>query len=274
MIHIILITSLTLVGLGFILGLFLSIASKKFTVDSDPRIEKINEILPGINCGGCGFPSCNAAAEALVKGEAKDFACVAGGKEVATNIAKILGIEAVIKEQQIAIVKCNGGLKEAKNKYQYLGTKTCLAASRIYNGPKECTYGCIGYGDCVKSCPFDAIILNSNNIPVVNREKCTGCGNCVDACPKNIIELASIKSNQIIWCNSNDKGAVVKNICDVGCIACNICVKNCPFDAISMDNFLAKINYEKCTNCGVCVTKCPHGTIVEEAKLVEILIKN
>jgi len=184
-----------------------------------------------------------------------------------------MGTNVITKERSIAIVKCRGGLKEAKNKYQYTGYKTCSSSSLIYGGPKSCMYGCIGYGDCVSVCPFDAIIMNSNNIPEVNRERCTGCGNCVKACPKNIIELASTKSNQIIWCNSNDKGALVKDICNVGCIACNICVKNCPYEAITMENFLAKINYEKCTNCGICVTKCPHGTIVEEENVLETLIK-
>lgn len=273
MINIILITSLSLVGLGFILGLFLSFASKKFTVDIDPRVEKLIEALPGTNCGGCGFPSCASAAEAVTNGKGKDFVCVAGGQEVAVNVANIMGRNVVTKEREIAIVKCRGGSKEAKNKYQYFGHKTCSSASKIHGGPKACSYGCIGFGDCVAACPFDAMYMNSNNIPEVIREKCTGCGKCVEACPKNIIELGSLKSNQVIWCNSNDKGAVVKDICDVGCIACNICVKNCPFEAITMDNFLAKINYDKCTNCGICVTKCPHGTIIEEEKITETLVR-
>lgn len=272
MLKTIIFTSITLSCLGLLLGFFLSIASKKFSVKPNPRLSSLTETLPGTNCGACGFASCFYAAQAVAENKASDFTCIAGGEEVATNVSKIMGLDMKIKEPKIAIVKCRGGKKEAKDKYQYFGVKSCFAASKLNEGPKSCSYGCLGFSDCIDVCPFDAIKLNNNNIPVVDREKCTGCGKCVKACPTNIIELASTKSNQIIWCNSHDKGVIVKDICDVGCIACNICVKSCPFEAITMENFLAKIDYEKCTYCGICVTKCPHGTILETEKVADTLV--
>lgn len=273
MLKTIFITSLTLSFLGLILGFLLALASKKFSVKTNPQLTNLSEALPGTNCGGCGFASCYSAAQSLVDDKAEDFNCIAGGQEVATNISKIMGMELEIKDPKIAIVKCLGGKKEAKGKYNYFGVKSCLAANKLNEGPKACTYGCLGFSDCVVACPFDAIKLNENHIPVVNREKCTGCGKCIKACPRDIIELNSPKSTQIIWCNSHDKGVIVKDICTVGCIACNICVKNCPFEAITMENFLAKIDYEKCTHCGICIQKCPHGTIVEEDKVAETLLQ-
>lgn len=248
-------------GMGLLFGGGLAFASKIFAIESDPRISQVRDALPGANCGGCGYPGCDAFAEAVVAGEAPIDGCPVGGADTAENVGNIMGKEISTSEKMIARVICNGTNTNAKEKYKYYGITDCRAASMVAGGSKECQYGCLGLGTCEKLCPFDAIHVNENGVAEVDEEKCTACGVCVEACPKDVIELVPANKEVRVLCNSNAKGKEVKSTCIVGCIGCQICVKACPFDAMEFKDNLAHINYDKCTNCMICAEKCPTNAI-------------
>ena len=239
--------------LGIIFGIILAVASKVFAVEKDPREEAITECLPGANCGGCGYPGCGGYANAVVKGLAPVDACSPGGAEVAKKIGAIMGVEVEEGARKIAQVMCTGGGHD-KTRYDYVGLESCLAISRVSSGPLQCSYGCLGGGDCVEACKFDAIHI-VDNVAKVDFDKCVACGACVDACPRNIIRIVPLNAKKYteVPCASHDKGPVVRQACDNGCIGCKICVKACPKEgAIVVENFLAKINYDICIGCGMC----------------------
>ncbi|MCA1927208.1 MAG: RnfABCDGE type electron transport complex subunit B [Calditerrivibrio sp.] len=246
---------------GSIAGAGLLIASKKFSMEKDPKVEKIVEILPSANCGGCGYPGCAALAEALVKGEALITACPVGGNVVAEKIANLLGIEFSSSVKKIAKVRCNGTKTNCEEKYIYDGPGDCNSITLLAGGIKKCTYGCVGGGSCVTACKFDAIHIGEGGIPIVDEEKCTACGMCVKACPRKLIEILPVDKHFVVTCRSTDKGADAKNFCKVACIACRLCEKNCPSDAITVENNLAYIHADKCTNCGKCEEVCPTKAI-------------
>ncbi len=256
----ILIPILVFIGLGVLMGVLLAVASKVFAVKKDEKTEKINECLPGANCGGCGYSGCAALAEAIAKGEATVTKCSVGGAEVAEKIASIMGVEAGPAVRMRAQVMCSGTAKFAKKKYVYQGVDDCVAASKIGGGDKLCPNGCIGLGTCVKACPFEAITVKEG-VAVVDYTKCKGCGVCVNACPKGLIQLIPFDSKHWVGCMSADNGKTTRQYCDVGCIACKICEKNCPAEAIAVQNGVAEIDYGKCTGCDVCVEKCPRHII-------------
>ncbi len=257
------ITATVIVGVvGLIVGLFLGIAAISFKVDVDEREEAILEVLPGNNCGGCGYAGCSGLAAAIVKGEAPVNACPVGGEAVGNKVAEIMGVEAQAGNRQVAFVHCKGDCNKAKTDYDYYGVEDCSMIAFVPGGgPKTCNYGCLGYGSCVKACPFDAIHI-VDGIAVVDKEACKACGKCVAACPKNLISLVPYDAKHIVACSSKDKGPVAMKACDVACIGCGLCKKNCPNDAITIVDFHAVIDQEKCTKCGKCAEVCPKKCII------------
>ena len=250
-----------LIGLAF--GLLLAFASVIFRVEVDERIDKITEILPGANCGACGYAGCSAYAKAVVEDDAPVNACSVGKGKVADEIAGIMGKSAGDVEPMTARVLCGGDCEQAKEKYEYYGVCDCSAANKLAGGAKACPSGCLGLGSCVSVCQFDAIHIE-NGIAVVDEEKCTGCGMCKKACPKKVIEIMPKNSKVYVKCNSHKTGKDVNAVCKVGCIACKICEKNCPLEAIAVTDNLAKIDYDKCKSCGVCIEKCPKKAIIKQ----------
>jgi electron transport complex protein RnfB len=260
------ITVLAVLGGAF--GAILAIASKKLAVETDPRVDAIVEALPGANCGACGYPGCAGLANAIVNDGAPINACVPGKDGVAAEIAKIMGMEPVAGSiRQVVQLHCNGTHANAKKVYEYVGVSDCHSAVTQFGGPSYCSYACIGLGSCERACPFDAIHMNKDGLPVVDTATCTGCGLCSIQCPQKILELVPINKQVYIRCNNRDKGKVAKDACTVSCISCGICVKNCPEQAITLATgktgagSVAVIDYSKCTNCGTCVEKCPRKSI-------------
>ena len=258
-------------GLGLVFGLVLAAASKVFYVETDPRLDQLNECLPGANCGGCGYAGCGGYAEAVLKGEASIGKCAAGGNECAMAMAQIMGVKAEAMTRKVALVRCSGyrsvdeSGKElgARRKGVYEGFHDCLAASKVGgNGPLSCKFGCLGYGNCTKACKYDALHI-VDGVAKVDSEKCVGCMACTQACPRNLIIPVEYDQHVLIACASHAKGAVTVRGCSQGCIGCAICVKVCPKDAISIDKNLAVIDYSKCDSCGLCATVCPKKLIVD-----------
>jgi len=249
-------------GVGLIISIFLSFFSAKFRVETDEREEKILEILPGNNCGGCGYPGCSGLAKAICEGSAPVNGCPVGGASVAEQVSEIMGVSAGSIVKKTAFVKCSGTCEVVKDKYEYSGIKDCTMAMSVPGkGPKSCEYGCMGFGSCVKQCQFDAIHI-IDGIAKVDPEKCTSCGKCVETCPKNLIEIVPAKIIRAVACSSKDKGPDVMKVCSKGCIGCGICAKNCPEGAVTVTDFIAHIDQDKCTKCGICVEKCPKKVIV------------
>jgi len=257
------IAAAVVVGLvGIILGFFLGVSGEKFKVEVDPKEEAIGGVLPGNNCGGCGYAGCSGLAAAIAKGEAPVNACPVGGAPVAALVGEIMGVEAEAGGRKVAFVKCAGTCDKANSDYVYSGTRNCATMMFVPNGgPKTCNFGCLGYGTCVAACPFDAIHLE-NGVAVVDKDQCKACGKCIAACPKNLIELIPYEAKHVVQCSSNDKGKDVMKACSVGCIGCMKCQKNCPEGAITVTNSVAHIDQDKCTGCGVCAEVCPKHIIL------------
>ena len=264
----ILFTIISLSAIGAGAAIILYFVAQKFKVYEDPRIDQVEEALPAANCGGCGYPGCRGFAEALVKADdISDLYCPVGGNETMGAVAKILGKEVEAKEPLVAVVRCSGSPEHRKRVNEYDGASSCAISSALYTGETNCQYGCLGLGDCVDACDFDAIYMDEETgLPVVIDDNCTACGACVKACPNDIIELRkkNKKDRKIyVSCVNQDKGGIARKACKVACIGCGKCVKVCPFDAITMENFLAYIDPNKCKLCRKCVTECPTGAILE-----------
>lgn len=257
----ILLSILVLGALGALFGAILAYASKIFHVEVDPKQEAIRNVVAGANCGGCGFPGCDGYAAAVANGEAPINRCVAGGAETAAKIAEIMGVSATAAEKKVAFVPCSGCEGVAEKRFNYSGPQDCRAAM-LFGGKsnKSCTFACIGFGNCVKECKFDAMHI-VNGIAQVDRSKCVGCGACVEACPKSIVKLIPEKQKVMTACSSKDKGAHVMKICSAGCIGCGKCAKECPADAITVTDNLASINAKACVGCGHCADICPRHII-------------
>lgn len=268
MTSIILYTVATLSGIGVVSAIILYLVAQKFKVFEDPRIDEVEGILPAANCGGCGYAGCRNFAEACVTSETFDgLYCPVGGNDGMAKVASILGRDTATKEPQVAVLLCNGNCDVRPKTNIYDGASTCSIASSLYGGDTGCSYGCLGHGDCVVSCTFDAMFIDpATGLPVIIDDKCTACGACVKACPKNILELRKrAKANRKIYvaCKNEEKGGIAKKSCEVACIGCSKCFKVCPHEAITMGNNLAYIDADKCKLCRKCVSECPTNSIIE-----------
>lgn len=247
-------------GMGLAFGVGLSIASKIFAIEEDALIVKVRSFLPGANCGACGYPGCDGLAAAIVEGEADVLDCPVGGEAVAAAIAEALGKPMGDFERVVARVLCAGNCEVTRDKFLYDGLRDCFAAAQIFGGYKSCHYGCLGFGNCQRACPFGAIDM-VKGVAVINEDKCKACEKCVKACPKLLIEMVPVSKRYLVFCKSKSKGAATKKDCDVGCIGCSRCFKACAYGAITMNGPLAKIDPCLCTNCGECAKVCPTGSI-------------
>ncbi len=264
--EVLLYTILTLCALGVLAAVILYFVAQKFRVEEDPRIDEVEKMLPGANCGGCGFAGCRGMADALVKNDdISSLFCPVGGGDCMKAVANYLGKAAAEKEPQVATVRCGGTCEKRPRTNKFDGAKSCAVASALYVGETGCSFGCLGFGDCEAACSFDAIHINpQTGLPEVDGDKCTACGACVSACPKNIIELRKkFPKNRAVYvgCVSKDKGAAVMKSCKAGCIGCGKCVKACPFGAITLVDNVAYIDSTKCKLCRKCVNECPTGAI-------------
>ena len=259
----ILISVLVVGGCGLLIGLVLSLAGKKFAVETDEREALVREALPGNNCGGCGYPGCDGAAAAVVSGAAPVTVCPVGGAPVAQKIGAIMGQEAGEALRMTAYVACGGTCDTAGEQYAYTGVEDCRMASLLPGGgSKSCRFGCLGYGSCVKACQFGALEIRGG-AAYVDREACKACGACVKACPRGLIQLVPYDSVYHVACSSRDKGKAVMEVCGSGCIGCKKCEKNCPAGAITLQDGVARIDYKLCTGCGICAEQCPRKCIIK-----------
>lgn len=256
-------------ALGAAFGTGLSIANKKFAVKTDPKVEKILALLPGANCGACGYPGCTGLAEAIGSGKATVAPCIGCTSENRKKIAAIMGITGETEEssklRKVAILSCNGNHITSPKLFEYKGIKDCHLVANFFAGPGRCNFGCLGLGSCINICPFGAISMGEHGLPQFDYTKCTGCGLCVQQCPQKVITLVNANSKIHVKCNNRDKGKAAMLDCSVSCISCGICEKNCPTGAIKLhedkNGSIPIIDYTKCTECGLCVEKCPRHCI-------------
>lgn len=256
----ILIAFLVVLGIALVLGVALAVLSHLFAVPEDPRFAQMRACLPGANCGACGFNGCDGYAAALAEGGIKPTLCTPGGQQTADQLSKLLGVEAEPFEDRVAFVACNGHCGAAAPKAVYDGVSTCQAAAMIYGGPNACRYGCLGFGDCARVCPNNAICM-IDGIAHVDTSRCIGCRLCERTCPKQIIDMVHQDARTVVMCHNRDAGAAARKACQNACIGCKKCTKVCPHGAITVWDNLATIDYDKCQNCGACVEACPTGCL-------------
>lgn len=249
-------------GLTLLLAIMLIVANKKLYVYEDPRIDKVEDMLPHANCGACGYPGCRPFAEALVHGNSLPGKCTVSTDEGRQSIAEFLGVALGAEEKQVARLACAGGTNVAINRAQYVGIDSCQAATLVSGGGKGCFWGCLGHGDCEVVCDFDAISMNEHGLPIVDTEKCTACGDCVEVCPKDLFSLQPISHKLWVACKNLEHGEAVLEDCQVGCTACGKCAMDAAGELITMKNNLPVINYSENHNTQNPIQRCPTGAIV------------
>lgn len=265
--NIITLSIITLSAIGAVAALILYAIARRFKVEEDPRIDQVESVLPGANCGGCGKAGCRNFAESCVKATSLEgMLCPVGGHSVMEQIGRILGMDAVEAEARVAVVRCNGSCQNRPRTSTYEGAESCAIAHTLYAGDTGCSYGCLGCGDCVSVCSLGAISIDpETKLPVVDTDICGGCGACSRACPRNIIEIRKkgVKGRSVhVACMNKDKGGVARKACNVACIGCSKCLKECPFGAITIKDNLSYIDSDKCKMCRKCVDVCPTGAIL------------
>lgn len=257
----ILIATIVIGAIGLLIGILLIATESRFHVDVDPTVALVRSKLPGSNCGGCGYAGCDALAEAIAAGKAPTNACKAGGPSVAEEVSEVMGVDAEAAEKIVAFVRCAGTCGHAAQRGNYIGVKDCVsAANSVIGGGKACTFGCMGFGSCVEACQFNAIHV-VDGVAKVDENVCVGCGQCAATCPQKLIDLIPASATYRVHCSNIEKGPIVKKSCDVGCIGCCLCVKQCEAGAITVTNNVAIIDYSKCVGCGKCAEKCPSKII-------------
>ncbi len=248
-------------GTGLFIAVFLGIANRAFAVEVDEKEEAILNVLPGNNCGACGYAGCSGLASAIAKGEAPVNGCPVGGERVAAEVSTIMGVEAEESKRMVAFVRCSGDIERANREYNYYGLDDCVMVDMMQDGgPKACNYGCLGRGSCVKACPFDAIHV-ANGVAVVDKDACKACGKCISVCPKKLINFVPYDQVHLVCCSSRDRGKNVTKACQAGCIGCKMCEKVCEYDAVHVEDNMATIDPFKCTDCGKCAESCPKKII-------------
>lgn len=257
-------TLIFVASVAALFGVGLAFAAMKFAVKIDPRVEQVKDVLAHAHCGACGFPGCEQYAEAVVNDpDVSPGLCTPGGAKTTEAVAAITGKTATAQEPKYARIMCQGGTSMSRRKFQYEGILDCRAAVLAGGGDKSCIHGCLGYGTCTRVCPFDALHMGDNGLPVVDMAKCTACRKCEQACPKKVIEVLPASKAVLVLCHSRDKGGDTRKHCDVGCIACGKCEKVCPYDAPSVSGNLSRIDLDKCKVCGLCVGVCPTKAIID-----------
>lgn len=247
-------------GLGLLAGILLTVISKIFAVKTDEKLEAVQNALPQVNCGACGFSGCNDYADAIVNHGAEINKCNPGGEETANKISVIMGKEAGNIQPVSAFVHCRGNCDAAPSKFEFDGISSCSAANRFYSGTKQCENGCLGLGDCASVCSKGAITV-CNGVAFVDEDLCEGCGLCVKACPKGLISLRRKIQRTDVVCRSSALGKITRKLCKNGCVGCKLCEKACPSGAMKVENNFASIDYDKCINCGMCAEACKLGVI-------------
>lgn len=257
---------IVLTGLGLIFGFILAYANKKFAIEVNPLIHIVEDVLPKGQCGGCGYAGCLAYAEAVVLNpDVPPNLCLPGKEPVAKAVAELTGKTAAAIEPRVAQLRCAGASDKAVRSFEYKGVDDCVAANLLFGGSKACKYGCLGLGTCVKNCPFDALSMSDASLPVVDPDKCTGCGKCESVCPKKVITMMPLTARVRVNCSSRDKGPVARKACSAACIACTLCVRECPYQAVKVENNVAVVDPAVCVanNCtdAKCLAKCPTKAI-------------
>lgn len=258
-----LLSALILGGVGTTFGILIAVANRKLRVWEDPRLDAVTELLPGTNCGACGFPGCRSFAEGLIGGGAQPAGCTVMGPDDVSDVAEYLGVEAGEAQQRVARLLCAGGSDVALQRANYVGWETCQAAAAVAGGGKGCTWGCIGLGDCRDVCDFDAIFMNEVDLPVVVPELCTACGDCVEVCPKDLFVLMPMEHHLLVQCRNLIDGDEAEGVCSVACTACRKCVADAQPGVIAIVNGLAVVNYDLNESAGPeAIARCPTGAIV------------
>lgn len=257
----VLIATAVVAVIGFVIGIALVAAGKKFHVEVDEREAEVRSLLPGNNCGACGFAGCDAMAAAIVKGETAVGSCPVCSGDAVKAIGKVMGVEAEASARRVAFVRCSGSCEKSPEAFTYVGVRDCRTAALSGVPARACSSGCLGFGSCAAACPHDAIQVR-DGVAVVLKNRCLGCGLCAAACPKNLITLIPVGKANAVRCSSHERGPAVKKVCSAGCLGCGICAKQCPEGAITVQNNLASIDPAKCVGCGKCEEKCPAKVIV------------